>query len=241
MAYRIKMMISGLVKSNVLEDGNRVRKKLMAGEIVEIEDVDQKELELGYYKIVIPSIVDTSGNKIERKESEQEKQLSQLIDGMKQMIGMAENTLTAIKNSETANVPSVQVEEEKEEKRDLADFTINEDEAASESKIYTTADYKKGNEVYQNVIRNTVAASFGPSLNQTRNIDKIGNLRSKPMPTVSEERVGKIVKKKPVEILDKSGNTKRQRPINVITDKSGKIDVVKSLGINIINAKSGIE
>ena len=243
MPYKIKSIVSGLMKAGVIENGEVITKKLFAGDIVEVQEVNMKELESGYYKIVKDEVV-----KEDNAMQARVRQLDYLITGMKQMMQGAEELIAAIKKPETdvpvkqvvaeENIPSVQTAPEE---NDLAEFTVSEKEAR-EPEIYTTQKYKEGNAIYQNVLRNTVAHSMGAGITDDRRIDKIGNMGMKRMPTVSEEKVGHRVEKEKeeVEIVDASGNSKRQRPVNVITDRHGKIDVVKSLGLKVDNLRIGL-
>ncbi len=255
MAYKVKMLVSGLNKNDIVENGHIVSKKLWKNDIVEVQEIDESELKAGYYKVVTKNIVSpTPTIKRSRQPSspivnQQIETLNTLINTMKQMTDVAEKTLNTVQATQTKDEQQIKNEEVVEPKvdepvqedkkpvilnqhGDVSDeYKINEDEVNEE--IYTIEEFKKGNQLYQSVLKNTLANNMRSGVNTKRYIEdcKIGDISKKKMPAASEVNLGKITGQKIDIIIPK----KELKPINIIKDKNGKVDKVKSLGLNMVN------
>jgi len=252
MAYKIKVFTGGLMKLDVIENGEKIRRKLRLGEVVEVEDVDEGEMEAGYYRIIRPELSTSSSPKIKREpqkilqpNGQQAQQLTELIDGMKTMIGVAETVLGAInkeeqpEQKETILIPV----KDKDGKEIRSDYTISENE--SEKDIYDQKSFREGNEQYQRLVENTAVFMMGGQTydsngRKVRNIHKIGDIYSKKIPKVSEAMLGKMERKSIPALLDSKGEiANKNNPgtvkIKVVTDEKDRIDVVKTLGLKLVN------
>ena len=243
MAYRIKVFAGGLMKLDIFEGGEKVRRKLRQGEVVEVETVDENEMEAGYYKVIRPEL---ATQKIQREPqkvlqpSGQAQQLSELIDGMKTMINVAEEVLGAI--NKTAEQPKqkepIQVPVKDQDGQEIrSDHTISENE--SQKDIYDQKNFRKGNEQYQRLVENTAVFMIGGQ-SRDRSIHKIGDIASKKMPKISEATLGKMDRKSIPAVLDSKGeiankNNPGRAKVDIVSAEKGDIDVVKALGIKLVN------
>lgn len=254
MSYKIKVYTGGVMKLDVIENGESIRRKLVLGEIVEVGSIDKGEMEAGYYKVVRQELItSTSTPKIQREPqkilqpngqaAQQSQQLEQLIDGMKTMIGVAEQVLNAAGSKPEAPAP-VEVPVADQDGNEISsDFTISEDE--SQEDIYDQKSFKEGNEQYQRVVENTTVFMMGGQARDqngklVRNVHKIGDIASKKMPAVSEAKLGKMKRKTIPAIVDERGKIINQQTpgktsVKVVTDKEGNVDVLKTLNWKLAN------
>lgn len=265
MSYRIKMLVDGLHKEDVIENGNLVSKKLERGQIVEVNSVDRTELEARYYKVVVGDVVSAAHKPIKRSRNRvssekapvasKEELLTSMIQNMGTMMQAASEVLQAIKTGEEVPEPEIAAEEpgeaenQAEEANKQAASAIFDDQGAlpqefmtsdteADEEIYDENSFRKGNDAYQNVLENTLMHGYAGGVNSKgRSISKIANLSTKKMPTVSEANFGKVDPKIKALVLGADGkpaNFKKSDMVKIV-ENEGKIDVIKTLGIKMVN------
>ncbi len=256
MSYKIKIMVSGLQKENIVEDGKVATRKVIRGEILTTESIDESELKAGYYKLIRSSIVDSSGAKITRQRSDaapnkkenniQNQELSDLIDNMKKMVTMASNILEknmSVENHDEKEVDEIIVPVEAEVIEHISenpslifdqndkiseDFMIDEDEAENDDDIYDENDYKNGNQAYANMLHNTISHQMGVGMKDSQG-RAIREVRS----------CGNIAAKKMPTISEAKAG--KYRPAPVIYDGNGKIANAEKRNepINLVKNEKG--
>lgn len=236
MSFKIRVLIDGLKKSGVIENGKIIRKTLMRGEIAEVEHIDEGDMKRGYYKVFVPKIVVPAGIERSREVVRQPDNRSNAED----ILATADSALDSI----TGLLDEGEVTQESNKEPSLildsqgsvpAEFTTSDDE--EEDDIYSEQEYRKGNEQYNSVLQNTLGHYMRNGALGDRAIRNTANLAAKRIPTISEAKLGKI-KKEESSLVDSSGNPileDKKIPVSLITDKDGKIDVRKTLGLKMIN------
>lgn len=253
--YTIKALVSGLRKSGIIENGEVGIRKTVAGEILNVQDVARSEMEAGYYLIVKRKLAAPDGQIIKREtvpapvptpEPVEDKAVTKK-DLLRQQIAAAQEVMdtaiSALREMDAEEEPEIVPPPPREPKPALIldskgdvpeEFMIDEDEATSE--VYDEAAYRQGNAAYDNVMKNTVLHYMGGPNSNVFNVDKIGKMANKPLPTVSQARKGRQigVKVTKADMAQTKGLGKSVK-INTIMDANGKVDVRKTLNLQLIN------
>jgi len=228
--YTVKVMEPGIVLE-VIENGVKTKKKLMGGEIVQIEKYYKEDLESGYYKLIRQELVHPKSKKIIRKRQTEEPKENKLDD----VFNKINNTFNTI--VDTIEIKPKPKPEKKvpivDQKGDLPEEYYTEEDSEDDYQIISKKQYKEINKTYSDVIKNTMRRSLG----EGRFISESGDLSKKNIPKISEANLGRMIDDEE-KIMKMNIPGVGGASVNIVKDPNGEIDVAKSLGINIINAPS---
>ena len=246
--------------SNVLNPHNNSweNRKVDANEILIVSQVNERDEKAGLYKVLVRGKppVQRNSHIVTPTEAKEEKAdanvpINQILEQMQIMqktIMSLQETVISLQSNNQPKAEEVQAQPrpEPETKEETAQPPVQEvtEEIieAPQHHVFDHADLTNAVNDYNRVLQNTLGFFHASDINVERKIAKAEI--HKTMPTVAEiNRSREDIESIPI-ILDKNGeaanhempNDLPPEPIQPVYNTSGKIDVIKTLGIRLANS-----